>query len=577
MVIDFRLLRGQADLPAFLACDRALVELVCRSDRADLFEVHQIPKRGRRGGRREVWEVAEDTIADLYKGLSRRLTEFLYSSVPAFPHPAAHGYVPGRSTRTNAEKHIGASLVLLADIKEFFRTIDQAKVTQALEQAGLRTEAARALSSVVTFENHLPLGLATSPVLANLICLDLDSRLARLLPGLTYTRYADDLAFSGPVLPTRAQVEAELATDGFVLADGKWRVARAGRGLFVTGLSLEDGERPRVPRGLKRRVRQELHHARKHGLVEHIGRRNYPTIQTGVNWIHGMIQYIRGIEPDVGNRFQAEWEPILFDAKLGPSYPSVATAQGSEVLLLLDESVVQTAEQKRLAIGLAVVEDGDLVRARLEEFRQSLLHDPYGVSDKAPLEKKGLHWNELSEDDRTAATNILHELPFRAFVAYTDLAAEDPRTYTSAYADLLAVLLRDRFVKYDKRPLRVLAEENSRVKGSTVKHVVDDILDKLDAGKSRRPTSVDVLPNAAKGSDAALPLPDLLLGVFGAYAKSRLRPASDVEQGAKKKSKKRPPGQQAAMRFEQVRDRIHAIFDLADGDVHSRRRPFAPW
>lgn len=571
-MIDFKLLRGMADLAAFLSCDPAQIASLCPSERAEFFEVHQIPKRGRGGGNREVWEVTDETIADIYRGLSRRLAEFLRGFQPPFPHPAAHGYVAGRSTRTNAEVHIGASVILRADIKQFFRSIGFARVQRSLEQAGLSPAAAAALSSIVTFEDHLPLGLPTSPVLANLVCAELDSRLSNLRPGLRYTRYADDLAFSGPELPDRVEIEAVLINAGFAVAEEKWVVARAGRGLHVTGLSLEDRKRPRVPREMKRRVRQDLHHARTHGLAEHIGRRNYSSLQAGVNRIHGTIQYIRGIEREVGDRLQAQWEQILRDEKMRPSYESLRTARAAgEVLFLLDESEFPTASGKCLVLGLAVVEDPELIRDRLEGFRESLLHDAYGLSDRVPLETRGLHWNELAEDDRTQATKVLRELPFRAFVAYDDLPGEDRAAYSEAYAGLLGRLLRGRFGKYGGRPVRILAEQNSRVRAGTVERVVRELLD--GAGRSG-PLHVTVDGEAAKGSDPALPLPDLLLGVFGAYATSESQAATAAQAAPKTKN---PRGIQAGKRFEQVQDKIRAIFEPGSNRAYSRRRAFRPW
>jgi hypothetical protein len=74
-----------------------------------------------------------------------------------------------------------------------------------------------------------------------------------------------------------------------------------------------------------------------------------------------------------------------------------------------------------------------------------------------------------------------------------------------------------------------------------------------------------------KRSDAALPLPDLLLGIFVDYARLKLK--AETEPG----SKKRASGAQADLRFEGVRDRVRAIYDLDGGRVSSRTRPFLPW
>ncbi len=246
MLIDFTLLQGSDDLHAFLGCDQALADLLLTAPDEVLFVRHEIPKKSG-SGVREVWEVKGDRVGDLYKGLARKLDRFIRSRWNDFPHPAAQGYIRGRSTLTNAKEHIGAKVVLKADIKSFFRSIKFTKVVALFCQLGMSIHAATALARVVVREDHLPLGLPTSPILANAICHGLDARLAALVPGGHYTRYADDLSFSGPSMPEKVAVKAELKLDGFELAENKWRLARAGRGLFVTGLSLEDQHQPRVP------------------------------------------------------------------------------------------------------------------------------------------------------------------------------------------------------------------------------------------------------------------------------------------------------------------------------------------
>ena len=76
---------------------------------------------------------------------------------------------------------------------------------------------------------HLPQGAPTSPALANLCAFRLDRRLSGLAEaaGARYTRYADDLAFSGDVPFGRmaerfsVQVAAIVAEEGFSVAARK--------------------------------------------------------------------------------------------------------------------------------------------------------------------------------------------------------------------------------------------------------------------------------------------------------------------------------------------------------------------
>lgn len=572
-MVDFRKMRDTRDLHLFIGCGEALAKRILDCPDDELLDRHFIPKRGKAGGVREVFEIRDRDVADVYKGLSRRLQVFFARTLDGFPHPGAHGYVPGRSTLTNAAAHIPARQVLKADIRDFFRSISSARVQALLVGVGLAPAAAEALSAVLARGNHLPLGFHTSPTVANAVCHALDGRLAALAPGGRYTRYGDDLTFSGPQLPTKEAVAAELAKDGFALADEKWKLITRGRGLYVTGLALEDGRRPRAPRSWKRRLRQDLHYAAKLGLERHIGRRGYPSVQSGVNKIHGQLQYLRGIEPGLGLRLHEQWTRVLEDSGYAPTFGSVDAVFERQVVFLVDESVIDGPPGHRvMALCLAVVEDPDLVRAALASFLSDRAADPYGPTSDDDLRDDGLHWNALAPDDRTRATESIRALPFRAFVAFARIGAEDRQTYEATYLRLLGTIMHDRLIRYDGSDMTVVVEENAKVAAVAVKREIAASYETLAARGARRPKASPACSVVAKGADAALPLPDLLLGIFGEYARVALRAAQEAGD-----AKKRVAGAQAERRFDQVRDRIRAIYDCDRGLVFSRRRPFEPW
>ena len=101
--------------------------------------------------------------------------------------------------------------------------------------------------------------------------------------GCTYSRYADDMAFSSAMaLPTRFEVASALAAEGFRLSESKFRKTVRGQAHYVTGLSISESV-PHAPRALKRRLRQELYYSTKFGIAEHLERVRAPDLQTGVN------------------------------------------------------------------------------------------------------------------------------------------------------------------------------------------------------------------------------------------------------------------------------------------------------
>lgn len=132
-------------------------------------------------------------------------------------HDAAHGFAPERSILTNARNHVGRDVVINLDLKDFFPTLTYARVKGLFEALGYAEAVAIPLALLCTEpdvdevtldgERHfiadgprlLPQGAPTSPAITNLICRKLDRRLMGLSRtlGFVYSRYADDLTFSG--------------------------------------------------------------------------------------------------------------------------------------------------------------------------------------------------------------------------------------------------------------------------------------------------------------------------------------------------------------------------------------------
>jgi hypothetical protein len=156
------------------------------------------------------------------KAIQRRLLNDILTRIP--PHPAAHGFRPGRSVATFAAPHSNRRIVLRLDLRLFFPSIQRSRVHAVFATAGYPRSVARLLTGLCTntvpsevweersnddpkdWESynllrapHLPQGAPTSPALANLCAYRFDCRLAGLARkvGADYTRYADDLAFSG--------------------------------------------------------------------------------------------------------------------------------------------------------------------------------------------------------------------------------------------------------------------------------------------------------------------------------------------------------------------------------------------
>ncbi|MBL7254169.1 reverse transcriptase family protein [Paractinoplanes lichenicola] len=221
----------------------------------------------------------------------RRVLARILGRVPV--HDRVHGFVPGRGTHTFARTHTGRDLLISMDLRAFFTSITAARIYGLFRGIGYPEPVAHALTALTTTRTpaavlraapdphlaallrqpHLPQGAPTSPALANLCAYRLDRRLSGLADrfGLTYGRYADDLAFSGTLSAPRVDRLVALTgriayEEGFRLHPHKTRVRTRSQRQALTGLVVN--ERPAVPREDYDRLRATLHNAATHGLAE---------------------------------------------------------------------------------------------------------------------------------------------------------------------------------------------------------------------------------------------------------------------------------------------------------------------
>ncbi len=248
----------------------------------------------------------------------------------SYPEPA-HGFIPGRSTLTNAQPHCGKAVVLNMDLEGFFPSIGFLRVRSVFHRLGYSPAVATILALLCTEcprqqvvydgkpyhvaigPRGLPQGACTSPGLSNQVARRLDKRLGGLAIklGLTYTRYADDLSFSGNeeleshIGYLLARVRHIAQEEGFAVNEKKSRVLRRNAMQRVTGLVVND--RPGVARKQVRRLRAILHRARTEGLDAQ-NREGRPNFRA---WLQGMIAYVSMVRAEVGIRLKEQLRAIL--------------------------------------------------------------------------------------------------------------------------------------------------------------------------------------------------------------------------------------------------------------------------
>lgn len=154
------------------------------------------------------------------------------------------GFEKGTSIADNARPHIEANTVLNMDLKEFFPSINRNKVFNVFKTIGYNDLVSTIFTNLTILNDSLPQGSPCSPKLANLVTWQLDKRIQGYVGkrGITYTRYADDLTFSGlnpqNVVRIIRRIEDIVEDEGLTINKDKTRIAGASRAKTVTGLVL---------------------------------------------------------------------------------------------------------------------------------------------------------------------------------------------------------------------------------------------------------------------------------------------------------------------------------------------------
>ena len=274
---DFAALSSIADLAKLLdVAETRLMYLAYAAPPSKKYCEFSIPKRS--GGTRTITA----PLGEL-KRVQRRMSDVLYCVYR--PSSSAHGFSPGRSVKTNADVHRAQRFVLSLDIKDFFPSINFGRVRGLLmaRPFAVPPKIATVMAQICCWNDRLPQGAPSSPVISNIICRGMDWELRGFAKkhGLHYSRYADDLSFStsrkgfpravaqqlAPPYGVAAEVGEEIrriiASAGFEINDAKTRLLSSAHSQIVTGLVVN--EFPNVRRRYVRQIRAMLYAWSKHG------------------------------------------------------------------------------------------------------------------------------------------------------------------------------------------------------------------------------------------------------------------------------------------------------------------------
>jgi RNA-directed DNA polymerase len=265
------------------------------------------------------------------KELQRRILIRILEKIP--PYPAVHGFVKGRSIKTFVAPHVGQRVILRMDLQDFFPSFRAARIQAFFRTLGYPESVAELLGGICTNATHrdawkaattnvdplrlheartlyarphLPQGAPTSPALANLCTYRVDCRLSALAKsaGAGYTRYADDLAFSGGedfekhIDRFSTHVAAVLMEEGFAVQFRKTRVMRQGVRQHLAGVVVN--RHPNVIRADFDRLKATLANCARFG-PESQNRDGSPHFRAQ---LEGRVSFVEMVNPNKGRRLR---------------------------------------------------------------------------------------------------------------------------------------------------------------------------------------------------------------------------------------------------------------------------------
>lgn len=264
----------------------------------DFYKKYEIPKKN--GGIR----IIEEPYPALKEIQTWILKHILEPASLRYVSPVAKAFMPGKNLRENARFHRKQELVVALDLHDFFGSVKAVSIFQLFRKFGYNKSVSMMLSKLCTLRNSLPQGAPTSPMLSNLIFYELDKKLFRYCQArnIRYTRYADDMTFSGDSFSVShliAYVKMLVGTRHYKLNEEKTNVMRKGCCQKVTGVVVND--KIQVSKSYRDKIRQEVYYCIKFGVADHMRKISLPGwITTPTIYLHhllGKVNYVLQINP----------------------------------------------------------------------------------------------------------------------------------------------------------------------------------------------------------------------------------------------------------------------------------------
>lgn len=305
-----------------------IIELT-KSCRVNSYKRFKIKKK--RGGYRVI-----QTPNDELKYLQRWILKNILEKIPS--HESCKGFDKNTSIKQNADVHINSESLLKLDLLRFYDSINEKRIYGIFKGIGYHPNLSVSLAKICTLipdeffmnsfkkkeqdlknfiisknEGILPQGSPTSPKLSNLTARNLDKRLAGLANkhDLKYSRYADDMTFSGSCIElesVKKVIYRIIREESFFVNYSKTKLIKKGGQFLVTGINVQN-DVSRVSQKKRKEIEHHLFHCLNESVSEHLAKANIEN-RNFKDWLYGNICFVYSIEEAIGERYFAEFNKI---------------------------------------------------------------------------------------------------------------------------------------------------------------------------------------------------------------------------------------------------------------------------
>lgn len=243
------------------------------------YKKYSIPKRN--GNRR----IIHEPLPSLKEIQTWILKYILTPGAKTFVSSVAKAYMPKQSVRDNARFHKGQKYILCIDLKDFFGSISFRQVFSVFRNMGYSKALATLLSNICILNNALPQGAPTSPMLSNMVFKYYDDKIFEycIYKKIRYTRYADDLTFSGDFncKEVISFIRKLLSKTSFAINENKTKFVSRGNRQEVTGIVVN--EKLQAAATYRKKIRQEVYYIIKFGVDKHL---------ETIEWERPILEYL---------------------------------------------------------------------------------------------------------------------------------------------------------------------------------------------------------------------------------------------------------------------------------------------